>query len=307
MWRKIRCCNDGAVTAIFDGGRTMKNIISLLRVKHWIKNVLVFTPVCLVNGAKWNMHYGMRLLIVFVSFCLAASLIYVLNDIIDHKSDLAHPRKKNRPIASGAIKIPQAIGIMGALIGMLISLQTMNGNFNQVILLYVILNVLYSCWLKKIPIIDLIVIASCYLLRIGAGLEAMESNVPFWIIIAIFFVTLSIIAGKRRSEKMVVKEEGAHRKVLGFYNVEFLNYTILIASIGAINAYVLFVHDLCVKPKSDQLIVYSIPLILFGILKYLHTIFSENKGDDPVEIILKDYSLQVVSLACFAFLVKYSI
>ncbi|HYH02358.1 MAG TPA: UbiA prenyltransferase family protein, partial [Bacillota bacterium] len=229
------------------------------------------------------------------------------NDIWDRQSDLAHPRKKYRPIASGVITIPQAVGIMLVLAGSLIAVQIGMGYFNKIVFIYIVLNIFYSFWLKKIPIVDLMIIASCYLLRLSAGLEALESNVSYWILVAIFFVTLSIIACKRRSEKMRVGEASAHRRVLGYYNVEFLNYTILIAAIGAINAYVLFVHDLCEKPKSDQLVVYSIPLILFGILKYLHTIFTENKGDDPVEIILKDYSLMAVSITCLVFLVRYSI
>lgn len=285
----------------------MKNFVLLLRVKHWIKNIIVLIPLCLVNGSKWNLNYGVRLIGAFVSFCLAASFIYILNDIIDRKSDLAHPRKKYRPIASGSVKVYQAVAVMVVLAGMLTGIQIWTGYFSPIILIYLGLNVCYSVWLKRIPIIDLMTISLCYLLRLSTGLEALNSAISFWITIAIFFVTLSIIACKRRSEKMVVDEENVHRQVLGYYNVEFLNYTILIASIIAINAYVLFVHDLCLAYKSDHFMVYSIPVILFGILKYLHTIFTQNKGDDPVELFLKDYSLLIVSVTCIVFLIRYSI
>lgn len=285
----------------------MKNFMLLLRVKHWVKNIIVLIPVCLVDGSKWNLNYGSRLIGTFVSFCLSASLIYILNDIIDRKSDLIHPRKKYRPIASGVIKVYQAVAVMPVLVGGLIGIQIWTGYFNQIIFAYIGLNVVYSVWLKRIPIVDLMTISLCYLLRISAGLEALNSPISFWMMIAIFFVTLSIIACKRRGEKLVVNEENAHRPVLEYYNVEFLNYTILIATIVAINAYVLFVHDLCIDHKSGYFIVYSIPVILFGILKYLHTIFTQNKGDDPVEIFLKDYSLLIVSVTCLVFLVRYSI
>lgn len=285
----------------------MKNFMLLLRVKHWVKNIIVLIPVCLVDGSKWNLNYGSRLIGTFVSFCLSASLIYILNDIIDRKSDLIHPRKKYRPIASGVIKVYQAVAVMPVLVGGLIGIQIWTGYFNQIIFAYIGLNVVYSVWLKRIPIVDLMTISLCYLLRISAGLEALNSPISFWMMIAIFFVTLSIIACKRRGEKLVVNEENAHRPVLEYYNVEFLNYTILITTIVAINAYVLFVHDLCIDHKSGYFIVYSIPVILFGILKYLHTIFTQNKGDDPVEIFLKDYSLLIVSVTCLVFLVRYSI
>lgn len=282
-------------------------IVSLLRVKHWIKNLIVLIPFCWVGAPKWNLDNAMKMLTAFGSFCIAASLVYIFNDLIDRKSDQAHPYKKYRPLASGAIKIYQAILLLLTLAGGLAAIQIKTGAASLVILSYLGLNLLYSLWLKRVPVIDLMMIATCYLLRLSAGLEALEGKMSYWVLVAIFFITLSIIASKRRSEKMLENRESSSRKVLQYYNIEYLNLIILISTIGAVNCYILYVHDLFAVHPSDPLIIYSIPVILFGILKYLHTIFMESQSDDPVEVILKDASLMLVSLVCLVFLARYSV
>lgn len=269
----------------------MAQILSLLRIKHWIKNLIIWAPLCFISVDEWENITG--LLIVFVSFCLAASMIYIINDIVDQKSDLLHPRKRFRPIACGRIKPYQALLIFVLLGVLLVQIWIFSGYFNPIVIVYIVLNLLYSFWLKGVPIVDLIIVSLCYILRLLAGAVSLNIDFPFWLLVTIFFFTLSIITGKRRSEIMQVENRSAHRSVLGQYNLEFLNYIILISTIITLNSYVIFVYDQFTKSHSNLGLVFSMPLILFGVFKYLYNMFIMNQGGDPVEEIIRDKTLLV--------------
>ncbi|NLW46953.1 MAG: UbiA prenyltransferase family protein [Firmicutes bacterium] len=269
----------------------MAQILSLLRIKHWIKNLIVWTPLCFVGIEKWGTL--IHLLNVFVSFCLSASIIYIINDLVDRKSDLLHPLKKFRPIACGRVKPYQALLVLLLLGALLISIWMFTGYFNPIVILYIILNMFYSFWLKAVPIVDLMVVSLCYVLRLSAGFVTLSIDFPFWLLVAIYFFALSIITGKRRSEIIQVEKKKAHRSVLGQYNLDFLNYIILISSIIALNSYVIFVYVQFNQNHSNLGMIFSMPLILFSVLKYLYNIFIMNQGGDPVEEIIRDKSLLV--------------
>jgi 4-hydroxybenzoate polyprenyltransferase len=284
----------------------MEKIVSLLRVKHWIKNFIVLVPVCFISIEQWDTATMIRLLNVFISFCLSASMIYVFNDILDRKTDLLHPKKKHRPIACGDIKVFQAVLILVLLFVLLIVVVGFTHYLNILVIPYIVLNLFYSLWLKGLPIVDLMIVSMGYFLRLLAGVLTLKIGFPFWILTAIFFITLSVITGKRRSEMIEVEESGAHRHVLGQYNIEFLTYIILISAIIAINAYVIHVHDQFTHKNFNLGMFLSIPVILFGVLKYLYNIFIKNQGGDPVEEILKDKALILISVTFFLLSVIFS-
>lgn len=264
-----------------------------MRIKHWIKNLIIWAPLCFISLDQWNTTAITRLLNVFGSFCLSASMIYIMNDIVDRKSDLLHPRKKLRPIASGQIKPYQALIIFMLLGAFLAVIWMVTGYFNPIVIVYFVLNLFYSFWLKGLPIVDLMVVSSCYFLRLFAGVLTLQIHFPFWLLAAIFFITLSIITGKRRSEIMQVENRSGHRSVLGQYNLEFLTYIILISAIIALNSYVIFVHEQFTDKHPNLGMIFSIPFILFGVLKYLYNIFISNQGGDPVEEIIRDKSILI--------------
>ena len=274
----------------------MKDVLALIRIKHWIKNIIILIPVCFIGINAWKGEDLLHLLYVFVSFCIAASIIYVINDLVDRESDRLHPKKKERPLASGKIQVYQAYLILSALIVFLGSFLWITKYFNYYCLIYLLLNLGYSFWLKKIPIIDLMAISACYILRLFAGIYALKVSCSFWIMIAVCFITLSIIAAKRRNEIVKIGNEIAHRKVLGRYNLEFLNYITLISAIIAINSYILYVYEQISQNNFNLVVMSSIPLILFGVFKYLFNVFIDNQGGDPVEEIFKDKSLMLVSM-----------
>lgn len=284
----------------------MGKIFSLVRIKHWIKNLIVLVPICFISIDQWDTATLIKLFSVFITFCLSASMIYVFNDIVDRRSDLLHPKKKHRPIACGEIRVYQAYLILGLLTALLVAVVWITQYLNFLVIPYLILNLFYSLWLKGIPIIDLMVVSLGYFLRLLAGVLTLKLGFPFWILIAIFFITLSVITGKRRSEIIQVEDQSAHRHVLGLYNIEFLTYIILIAAIIAINAYVFFVYDEFTHNNFNPAMLFSIPVILFGVLKYLYNIFIKNQGGDPVEEILKDKSLLLISVTFFVLSIVFS-
>jgi decaprenyl-phosphate phosphoribosyltransferase len=196
--------------------------------------------------------------------------------------------------------------ILGLLLVLLIAVVRVTQYLNILVIPYLVLNLFYSLWLKGIPIIDLMVVSMGYFLRLLAGVITVKIGFPFWILTAIFFITLSVITGKRRSEIIEVEDESAHRHVLGLYNIEFLTYIILISAIIAINAYVIFVYDEFTHNDFNPGMLFSIPVVLFGVLKYLYNIFIKNQGGDPVEEILKDKSLILISVTFFVLSIIFS-
>ncbi len=274
----------------------MNNILSLFRVKHWIKNIIILIPVCFISSNEWKGVELLHLLYVFVSFCITASIVYIINDLVDRESDRLHPKKRERPLASGKIQVYQAYLLLGALIVLLGFFWWITKYFNYYCVIYLLLNLGYSFWLKQIPILDLMMISVCYILRFLAGISALQVSFSFWILIAISFITLSIITAKRRHEIVKIGNQTAHRKVLKHYNLEFLNYIILISTILAINSYILYIYEQINQDKFNLAVLSSIPVILFGVFKYLFNVFIENQGGDPVEEILKDKALLLVSI-----------
>ncbi|MDO5129237.1 MAG: decaprenyl-phosphate phosphoribosyltransferase [Prevotellaceae bacterium] len=280
----------------------MRHIIKVARPHHWIKNLFVFLPV-FFGGGLLHTTEAVSAALTFLSFSLAASAIYCLNDIIDVEADRAHPVKCKRPIASGAITIPQAYGMMSfsLLLSIILMFLLPKGHNNAilVIIAYFVLNVAYCLRLKEYAIIDVCIIASGFVLRILAGGYATDVQLSKWIVLMTFLLTLFLAFAKRRDDVLRMNTTGqAPRKNTSRYNLTFINQAITITASVMLVCYVMYTvsPEIISQFATDKLYLTSI-LVILAILRYLQISVVDEKSGDPVKVALTDRATQLILLA----------
>ena len=276
------------------------NLIKTMRPKQWAKNVFIFSAL-IFDRKLLDLDAFLHTLAGTVLFSLIASAVYIFNDIADRDSDQKHPSKKNRPIASGQLPI-QAAWAAGIIL-LLISLPLaylLSPSFLVVCALYFILNLTYSAKLKHIPLIDVLVLASFYLLRVVAGttLIVVERFSP-WLFVVTSLFALFIGLGKRRAELVLqVNKTNSSRPVLDGYSIDFLDQLITIVSGMTVVTYSLYTFSAPSLPENHSMML-TIPFVLYGIFRYLYLI-QTGEGGAPEDIALSDRPLQAAILLWIA-------
>jgi 4-hydroxybenzoate polyprenyltransferase len=273
----------------------LKYIFKAMRPRQWTKNVFVFAAL-VFDRQLFNIQSLERTLLTFVIFCLVSSSVYLINDVMDIKADRIHPVKKNRPIASG--KVPVRVATIASILLVLVSLigsYFLSYGLLAIVAVYFVLNLAYSKWLKHMPIIDVLVIAACFVLRVAAGVSVIQvERFSPWLYVVTTLFALYIGFGKRRAELMVlVPENGqSHRKVLSGYSIEFVDQLITIVSSTTIIAYSLYTFSAPNLPANHAMML-TIPFVLYGIFRYLSIMQINKMGGEPEELLLKDRPLQI--------------
>lgn len=275
----------------------IKAILKTMRPRQWTKNIFVLAAL-VFDRQLTNISALTRSIAGMFLFCLLSSAVYFLNDIMDVESDRAHPEKRTRPIASGILSIPVAWGMVVVLLLFTLPLAFyLSTGFGIISVVYFLLNVAYSLWLKHIPLIDVIVVASCYVIRVAAGVSliTVERFSP-WLYIVTTLFALYIGFGKRRSELALLSTEArTHRRVLDGYTIPFLDQLITIVSGTTVIAYSLYTFTAPNVPENHSMML-TIPFVLYGIFRYLYLISIKNMGGAPEELALKDRPLQITVL-----------
>jgi 4-hydroxybenzoate polyprenyltransferase len=270
----------------------MRALIRSMRPRQWAKNTFIFAAL-IFDGQLLAIGPLLRTMAGFVLLCLASSAVYLVNDVADAEADRSHPKKRNRPIASGTLSARTALIVSGILfvISLAASLA-LSWKFGLVVLTYMILNLAYSLRLKHVPIIDVMIVAAGFVLRVAGGvaLIIVERFSP-WLYMCTTLLALFIALGKRRAElKLLAKEANAHRRVLDGYSIGFLDQLIVIVSGTTIVAYSLYTFSAENLPPKD-LMMLTIPFVVFGIFRYLHLIHVEDAGGAPDELVFSDRPL----------------
>ena len=280
----------------------INHIIKVARPTHWLKNIFVILPV-FFGGAILNTTQAISAALTFMSFSLAASAIYCLNDISDVDADRAHNVKRHRPIASGAITIPQAYGMMtiSLLPSIVLMLLLPEGQANTitVIITYFLLNVAYCLKLKEYAIIDVCIVASGFVLRILAGGFATGVQLSKWIVLMTFLLTLFLAFAKRRDDVLKMNETGrAPRKNTSRYNLTFINQAITITGTVMLVCYIMYTvsPEIIAQFGTDKLYLTSI-LVILALLRYLQIAVVDEKSGDPVKVVLSDRATQFILMA----------
>ncbi len=268
-----------------------------MRPRQWTKNIFVLAAL-VFDRQLTNPTAFARSIAGMLLFCLLSSAVYFLNDIMDVESDRAHPTKRNRPIASGKLSIPVAITM--TVILLLITIPAsffLSTGFGIIAVVYFLINIAYSAWLKHIPLIDVLIVASCYVIRVAAGVSliVVERFSP-WLYIVTTLFALYIGFGKRRSElALLTTEAKTHRRVLDGYTIPFLDQLITIVSGTTVIAYSLYTFTAPNVPENHAMML-TIPFVLYGIFRYLYLISIKNAGGAPEELALTDRPLQITVL-----------
>lgn len=265
-----------------------------MRPKQWAKNLLIFIAL-IFDQQLTNWTAFSHILIGFILFSLLSSAVYVINDLTDLEADRQHPQKRLRPIPAG--KLPTRVALVAAVALFLvvgIGSIWLSGWFALICLTYLLLNLAYSKWLKHIPILDVMFLASFYVLRVVAGVVLIVvARFSPWLYVFTTFMALYLGIGKRRAELALLAENAnSHRKVLEGYTIPLLDQLTIIVSGSAIITYSLYTFSAPNLPANHTMML-TIPFVIFGIFRYLYLVQVEQCGGAPEEVLFTDRALQV--------------
>ncbi|MDD2366349.1 MAG: decaprenyl-phosphate phosphoribosyltransferase [Desulfuromonadaceae bacterium] len=263
--------------------------LTMLRPSQWLKNVMLFFPPFLTGQILLPGHFVLGLL-PFAAFCMVSSSGYVFNDIMDRKRDINHPVKRFRPIAAGVVSITHAFLLLSLLLlaGLLLAVF-ISHQFFFLLLVYTAITILYSLKLKTIPVVDVFCIAAGFLIRLQSGGVLFNIQISSWLFLTVFLLAVFLSTGKRLSEfRTLGIMAGEHRTTLTCYPTGFLSGTLYMTAGAVLVTYSMYA-------LNKQKLVYTVPLCLFGLLRYIFRVSSGQSGD-PTESLIKDPVLLVVSL-----------
>ncbi len=272
----------------------MYSLIKLIRPHQWVKNLFVFTG--LIFSHSWHDAAVLKSAILAAAgFCLAASATYIVNDYFDRMQDALHPAKKHRPLASGAVSVPLALSLAAGLFVAGVALAIFAGQYAVWFLLgYIALTLSYTVWLKHEVILDVFIIAGGFMLRILAGTIGIGIPPSRWLLLCGFMLTLFLGFAKRRSELLMLEDGGAkHRKVLGHYNSALLDKMLGVTAACTLMSYGLYTVS---EEHQSSNLIYTLPLVAYGIFRYLYLLHQKRVGSDPAREIKENPQLLVVAV-----------
>ncbi len=270
--------------------RTLMLIVAAMRPRQWIKNVLLLAGLFFARELFEPLSVA-RALLAFIFFCLLSGSVYLVNDLVDLERDRLHPRKRHRPLASGALA--PAVAIVAAVVAGLVALGgswLISPWFFMCASAYLLMMLAYSLALKNVFLIDTMIIAMGFTLRAVSGVIALrtpEQAVPMttWFVICVMFLSLLLAFCKRRSEwARMEADAGSTRPVLGFYSLPLMDRVIGICATSAILSYALYAVTL----EDPWMMLTTLPFVMFGIFRYLHLVYNHQEGEAPEHVLLSD-------------------
>lgn len=279
----------------------IKNYLKLMRIQHYIKNFLIFLPL-IFSSNFYDLTMDLKVILGFVAFSLTCSIVYIINDIHDMDKDKMHPEKCKRPIAAGTVSKKEAY-VLAVVLLIIIVIINILANFNSfsmgILLIYLVLNILYTIKLKKVPLIDVIILVSCYVIRVVYGAVLINVFVSYWLYLTIISFAFYLSLGKRRNELDIKDLSGENentREVLKYYTKGFLDKNMYMCLALTIIFYSLWCVDTSTIEKFNvNYLIWTIPLLIIICMKYSLNIEGDSYGD-PVDVVLSDRVLMFLVL-----------
>jgi 4-hydroxybenzoate polyprenyltransferase len=270
----------------------IRTLFQQLRVRQWTKNAVLFA------GVIFSLHFVegqelLRALRGFFAFCFFASAVYTWNDLRDVEGDRLHPKKRLRPIPSGKLPHSAAHVLIGVLLVLAATLAVPLGiPFTITAGIYLTLNLAYSLGLKRVVLLDVMIIALGFVIRAVAGVEALHTReeISPWLLICTFFLALFLGVCKRRQERVLLADQAAgHRKTLGEYPPELVDQLIPVVTAASVISYTIYTVNAATVDKfgTDKL-VYTVPFVVYGVFRYLYLVYRRQRGGSPSEVLLTD-------------------
>lgn len=263
-----------------------------LRPKHWIKNAFVLAPLVFA-GRLSDPGSATRAAVALAVFCALSSSVYLLNDVADREADRLHPKKRFRPIAAGDLAVLPAVLLAAALaLGSLASAAALSPALAAVSALYLAQNLAYSFALKRVVILDVMLVAAGFLLRAWAGAVAVGVAMSEWLVLCTGLLALFLGFVKRRQEIASAPESTEQRPILREYSLPFLDQVIAVVTGSVVTAYALYAFSEEVAAKlGTRHLGLTIPFVLFGIFRYLYLVHLRGEGENPTALVLSDRPL----------------
>ncbi len=291
-------------------------IVKVARPIHWTKNLALFAAL-IFTGNLFENNLLLRVFWAFWAFNLATSATYIFNDLLDLKKDQLHPIKKKRPLASGELPIPVAlVELIVLALSSLVIADGINSLFFFMVAGYLVLQAFYSLGLKNLAILDILIIAAGFIIRVYAGGFIINAHLSVWFLLCVISAALFLASGKRRSELGIVTLAGETRTSLAHYSKPLLNsyvtmfgnaawlswalYTFFESPQASVPVWI-FLAELSKTTAINKLLMITIPIVIFGIMRYESLIF-EDRGETPEKLLLTDLSL-IISVLLWGILV----
>ena len=281
-------------------------LLKALRPQQWIKNGLVFLPFVFSVKVAWSLdnldpvpELVLRLFLLLLAFCALSSGTYLLNDLMDRQADRQHPIKRNRPIASGQLGAPAALAAMVVLVcGGLAVMALVEPVLGAIGLLYLVINVAYSLGLKQVVLIDLLAVASGYVIRATAGAVAIDVTPSPWLYATTAAGALFIVLGRRYAEVRLAGDAAAQqRPVLGKYSGALIDQLLTLSATAAWLSYTLYTVEAENLPENNTMLL-TLPLVTFGLFRYLYLLNTSQQAEAPEQLIVRDLPL-LLSILCW--------
>ncbi len=273
---------------------TLRALLKTMRPKQWAKNGFLFAALYFDHQLT-NIPALLHTMAGFVLFCMLSSTIYIMNDLADLEADRQHPVKRLRPLASG--KLPIGVARLAVIVLILVIFPLsylLSPSFALFVVLYLLINLLYTNLLKHIPIVDVLALASFYVMRVAAGvvLITVERFSP-WLYLFTTFLALFLGVGKRRAEMVLLQADAnSHRRVLQGYTLPYLDQLLMIVVTLTIFTYSLYTFSAPNLPDNHVMML-TIPFLIYGIFRYLYLIQVKKDGGAPEEVLFADRPLQI--------------
>lgn len=268
-------------------GRLGRDLVTLVRPGQWVKNLIV-VPVPLIDQESWRLASIWQVGWAVLTFTVAATMVYIVNDIFDRHRDRGHPTKRHRPIAAGHVSVPTALVLVVSLGGLLLGLVSLQPwSWSWPIAAYLLLSFAYSMGLKHVPPVDVFVVASGFALRLTLGYVAVQTEISGWLLTCVFSLCLLLTVGKRRQELAATR--GEHRPALRGYTIALADQLMVLSAVITAGTYLLYLRT--EAPLGDYGLaaaVLAAPLALFGLFRYLQLISVHQSGENPVRTLLRD-------------------
>ncbi|MEO0053381.1 MAG: decaprenyl-phosphate phosphoribosyltransferase [candidate division WOR-3 bacterium] len=271
----------------------LKHIVKSMRPKQWVKNLLVFAALIFSeNLLAWDKL--LRTAAAFIFFCLVSGAVYIINDVVDRENDRTHPKKRLRPIAAGELPILPAL--VAAMLAVAVGIGGgfyLNWRFGLVIAIYFLLQLAYSFLLKKIVVLDVMVVAAGFALRAISGTYVIAVQISPWLFVCTILLALFLALAKRRHELLFLEGGGiSHRSVLGKYSETLLDQMIAVATSATVITYCLYtIAPETVHKFGTHNLILTMPFVLYGIYRYLYLVYRREEGGAPEKVLFTDLPL----------------
>ncbi len=278
-------------------------LIRLMRPHQYLKNGLIILPL-FFSGRVIIPELLLRIAVAMIVFSVVASSMYIMNDLLDVRHDRLHPEKRRRPIAAGEVSVRNAVVLLLLLMGAgLFGAQVLGTDVLGVMLFYVGLNIIYSLWLRRVSILDVMVVAVCFVVRLFVGGMAANVHLTTWIVLVTFLLALFLALAKRRDDVAVFARTGAKmRETVDGYSLAFLDSAMVVMAAVTIFSYIMYTISPEVEARmGTQKLYLSVGFVILGVLRYLQIAMVEQKSGSPTAVLVRDRMIQFAVLGWIAF------